>query len=792
MDIKAMQDMKNCIEASGMFDFDYYRNLYSDVIGNEEDLIMHYIKYGANLGFDPAPFFDTSYYIHQVDGLKESDLNPLFHYIMYGIDECRAPNDFDAKETREVHDLYFQWCQEHEKIKKSKWKLKYYARIILKSGEFDYEYYENLSGISREEKHEQILHYLEEGMYHNLNPNREFKIQYYINSYAVNNEIEVPFVHYIKYGRKSGYRCQDFVQAEQNEREYKRLRQLYDKKINEEKQNCAFWGALEPVKGVAELNAIRGIKKNSHWKSDLEIYLILDWKDQGEVQSLMNEIEQQQYPFAVKIIGSMQEMRDVSDAAYVWKPGKAEMKKILHILNHCILCAGEEVMAMILAHSDRCYWDVLPGYQMSNKKIVSSAIVSENCLVRWGIVKDLSDEAEFERQVIKGVDGSKVARVFIPDVNDFPGQEKKLEADKKHFMISVYEFSYGGGEIMPIRLANQLKKMGYPVMVHALNRTEDKKVRKMLNPVIPVVRTNDKTEMADILKWYQIDVINTHHQTNQSFIADILKTNPHLRENVRHVATSHGMYDAFSNEKLSKILKDLYGGVDFWTYVADKNLEPFQKERIFDSAQFKKIPNGIEKPAIKQIHRESLGISENAFVFCLASRAIKEKGWEEAIEAIDRARAKTGKDIQLILIGDGPVYQKLNSETRKEFVHLLGFKDNPCDYYAISDAMILLSYYRSESAPLSIIEALQCGIPVVASDIGDIRQMLTCEKGMAGKVLKLENGMIHIDKASGVIEKMVCDREFYKQCKEYAHIKAKEFDIKEIAEQYIKVFEISK
>ena len=151
---------------------------------------------------------------------------------------------------------------------------------------------------------------------------------------------------------------------------------------------------------------------------------------------------------------------------------------------------------------------------------------------------------------------------------------------------------------------------------------------------------------------------------------------------------------------------------------------------------------------------------------------------------------ETKKDVHLILAGDGPIYRELLENGTEEYIHLLGFIDNPCDYYAISNAMIFTSYYASESAPLSLIEALQCGVPVIASDIGDIKQMLTCENGMAGSVFELNDWMIPIDVVVTQIKQMIEDQDYYNECVKCAKIKAREFDIRTIAEKYLDAFGI--
>ncbi|MGV8026741.1 MAG: glycosyltransferase [Anaerolineaceae bacterium] len=364
---------------------------------------------------------------------------------------------------------------------------------------------------------------------------------------------------------------------------------------------------------------------------------------------------------------------------------------------------------------------------------------------------------------------------------------------KTNIMISIVAFSLGGGEIMPIRLANQLKQMGYAVTVHSMRLSERvSKVREMLDPDIPVVTTSKIEEMALILKEFQIDVINTNHQANQSFIADVLNMDKDLRSRVFHVGTSHGMYESFSKRNLEAIFSRLQDGVDHWTYVADKNLIPFQEYGLFNEEKFTKIPNGMKVPETHPIDTASLGIPHGAFVACIASRAIPEKGWLQAVQATAIARDISGKDIHLILIGDGEIYEQLIKEGVPAYIHLLGFRDNPCDYFAVSDVCLIPSYYRSESAPLTLIEALLCHKPVISSDIGDVVKMLTMNGELAGDVFKLQDWTVPVEVLAQKIAVYAADEQLCQKKKALTELKAREFEISNVALRYLDVYSMRK
>ena len=54
------------IRNSGLFDVDFYRARYPDVVESGLDPVDHYLRIGAAKGYDPSPLFDTGYYARQM------------------------------------------------------------------------------------------------------------------------------------------------------------------------------------------------------------------------------------------------------------------------------------------------------------------------------------------------------------------------------------------------------------------------------------------------------------------------------------------------------------------------------------------------------------------------------------------------------------------------------------------------------------------------------------------------------------------------------------------------------
>ncbi|WP_167958659.1 glycosyltransferase [Anaerosporobacter faecicola] len=358
-------------------------------------------------------------------------------------------------------------------------------------------------------------------------------------------------------------------------------------------------------------------------------------------------------------------------------------------------------------------------------------------------------------------------------------------------LLSIYAFSHGGGEIMPIRLANELKRMGLQVYMHTFKPNPEKDcIQSLLRSDIPIIQTNREEELANYIRAMRIEVVHTHHQAVQTFIASMFQKDEEVRKQVYHVATSHGMYESFDDNTLSYILKKQVSGyVDQWTYVADKNRIPFQKMDCYEEEIFHKITNGMEPPKPGTIRREDLGIPDHAFVFCIASRALKKKGWYEAITCTKEINKTAKKPVHLILVGDGEVYEELQKQDIDPTIHLMGYQKNACDYYQIADAGILLSTYASESTPLTIIEAMMCGKPVIATDLGDIRNMLSWKGKYAGHIIPVKNWKMSLIKVQEAMLSFVNDEEQYQSFCRIAIEKSKSFHIHVIAEQYVDVYD---
>lgn len=309
---------------------------------------------------------------------------------------------------------------------------------------------------------------------------------------------------------------------------------------------------------------------------------------------------------------------------------------------------------------------------------------------------------------------------------------------KANVMIATYALIPGGGEILPIRLANVIHNSGYAVtMLNCRQYPSNPEIRSMLLPGIPLIELESLESLSLLIQNLGIEILHTHHAWVDVSFCELLQGVC----DVQHVITSHGMYDTLGPERLHELRPILGPWVAQATYVADKN-RPALLELGIAPDRVSKIPNAVDDRPIRPVPRDSLGLADDAFVVCLVSRAIREKGWEEAIEAVRLARAGANRDVQLLIIGEGSERHRLREHATTPWIHFLGLQPNSRDFFATADLGILPSFFPGESQPLTLIECLAAGKPYLASDIGEIASMLDTPEGTAGMAIPFQNGRV--------------------------------------------------
>lgn len=168
--------------------------------------------------------------------------------------------------------------------------------------------------------------------------------------------------------------------------------------------------------------------------------------------------------------------------------------------------------------------------------------------------------------------------------------------------------------------------------------------------------------------------------------------------------------------------------------VARRQAEQLARNRSKDAPPPVVIHNAMLPPFAReghrqQISRDSLQIPSDAFVFGSAGRLSAEKGHRFLLEAFHRLSARQAHltPPHLILLGSGREESALQQQARTLgiHVHFPGFQKNCAEWMRLFDCMVLPSL--TEGTPNAILEALCLQIPVIATAVGGVPDLIQNE-----------------------------------------------------------------
>lgn len=153
------------------------------------------------------------------------------------------------------------------------------------------------------------------------------------------------------------------------------------------------------------------------------------------------------------------------------------------------------------------------------------------------------------------------------------------------------------------------------------------------------------------------------------------------------------------------------------------NGEGFPADRVF------MVPNGVDvnrfRPDESQRDdvRDELNLDRNCPIVGIVAALRPEKNHPQFISAAREVIAKF-PDAQFLIVGDGPQRKSIGAFATElgiaSHVHFLGNRNDTQRLLAAFDVFCLTS--KNEANPVSIIEALATGIPVVSPDVGSVRE----------------------------------------------------------------------
>ena len=145
------------------------------------------------------------------------------------------------------------------------------------------------------------------------------------------------------------------------------------------------------------------------------------------------------------------------------------------------------------------------------------------------------------------------------------------------------------------------------------------------------------------------------------------------------------------------------------------------------------VKNAMLPPYSRQQHRppisrNDLSIPASAFVFGSVGRLSIEKGHRFMVSAFHKlcSEAPVGAQLYLIIVGDGKEEQSLKQQATqlgiREQIHFAGFQGSPTEWMQMMDCLVQPSL--TEGTPNTVLEALCLKLPVIASAVGGVPDLI--------------------------------------------------------------------
>jgi len=235
-------------------------------------------------------------------------------------------------------------------------------------------------------------------------------------------------------------------------------------------------------------------------------------------------------------------------------------------------------------------------------------------------------------------------------------------------------------------------------------------IRQWVDPRVKIVEVGNwfpKSDIARALDEFRPDVVHAHLRKSTRMLARI---KPKAATLVTLHLTVNGPHFA---------AMDAIVCIARWQH---NDIPKGYRGRVFD-IKLAYIPHRRLPAEEIQALRRELGVAPDQFLIGGVGRLAHSKGFDVLIDAFKQADLPNAR---LVIVGDGRERPRLERMLTPS-ITLTGFKPNAKDYYQVFDVFVCPS--RREPLPYVMLEALDAGVPIIASTAAGNAELLEIYRG---------------------------------------------------------------
>ena len=276
-------------------------------------------------------------------------------------------------------------------------------------------------------------------------------------------------------------------------------------------------------------------------------------------------------------------------------------------------------------------------------------------------------------------------------------------------IISPTQSGIGGIAQHVQGLTNFLKKNGHNVDILSSENTFTLPIKGLKNPSF-MLSAFLKTKFRK-----GNDIVHAHNLPSAF---------PMKHASGKKILTLHGIYskqvDVLHGQTTGKISssyeRDALTWADAITVISSEAYDYYTKLGFKVSL----VPNAID---ISSLPQKKERLYDKQIIF--AGRLSKEKGILDLLEM----STMLPKDIHLLILGSGPEEEKVREKTKTNpNIHLMGYVPKERTISLIRGSDVLVQPSLAEGISSTILEAMACNVPIIATNVGGNKELLTHDK----------------------------------------------------------------
>jgi sugar transferase (PEP-CTERM/EpsH1 system associated) len=297
----------------------------------------------------------------------------------------------------------------------------------------------------------------------------------------------------------------------------------------------------------------------------------------------------------------------------------------------------------------------------------------------------------------------------------------------------VLSLDIGGQERVVLRLAQALRERGHET--HVVTLTGGGTLRDELGPipVHDVVRrpgfdVSLYPRLWRLFRSLRLDVVHTHNAVPLEYAAPAAR----LARVRRTVHTKHG-HIAYTKNALH-LVRGATRFVDHFVAVSTDTAQTAEEKERPRKERLSVIENGIPLGKLptddeaRNAIRDELGIPRDALVVGSVGRLVEEKDYPLLVRAMEPL---LGDRVRLVIVGEGNVRAEIEAAITpgiRDFVILTGARRDVPRVLSAFD--IYASSSRTEGLPLALAEGMAARLPVVATAVGGVVDIVPPQTGV--------------------------------------------------------------